>query len=791
MNALIQEIIKLLTSAPGNLTYHLALAFAIAISLQAALNNWRSTQFPQGRRAVIGLSLLLLLRVALFVVGGIAWQGLLNEHILLPTVDRAVTLFSLIVIIWLWVFPEPSRLGDSATLLLALLAATMFGLNWTWWSQNGSEIAYNGSWPDFINTIAALFLLGCGSLLLLWRRPNSWGIGLGMLVAEAAGHILYLLLPTPAGDFAGIVRLAQMIAYPLLGFLPQRFPMPATSPQPASTPTQQERRRFGADPKLLDAYLTLSTETTPDKICSAITHTIAHTLLADLCLLVSPPNESDELTIQYGYDLIREEQVRGSVLHARLTPLLASSLGRGLPLRLPASSTSADLKNLSQNLNLERPGHLLSVPVLSPDGTPLMGIVLLSPYSNRAWNAEEQAILTNFARPLAQLLQRTQTMAALHSQMEKSNQQLQGQQDLVAASKSEVETLRSQLQTALEQLDKNRSQAESLAAIVASQEDTQTTLAHLQTENQRLQQTARSQVMLQELPQTKTDTGELRLALEEVARLQIELQEIGQKVDELASQPKENAAPAAQIEEIANIVQELRQPMSSILGYTDFLLGESIGILGTMQRKFLERVKMSTERMSKLVDDLVRVTSPGSDNWRSLPSDRIDLNQVLNDATALVSDLLHTRSVSMKMEAPDELPQLTLERESLQQALVNLIENAAEISPSGSEIILRARLEGDDHKQRYILLQITDQGGGIPVEYMPRVFSRFSQNDGKPIPGTAIKGANLSIVRVLVENVGGRIWVDSDPGVGSTFSILLPISTEPVLDALQAEEFDR
>jgi signal transduction histidine kinase len=85
-------------------------------------------------------------------------------------------------------------------------------------------------------------------------------------------------------------------------------------------------------------------------------------------------------------------------------------------------------------------------------------------------------------------------------------------------------------------------------------------------------------------------------------------------------------------------------------------------------------------------------------------------------------------------------------------------------------------LEGDEHQQQYVLVQISDQGGGIPAEYVPRVFSRYAQADGKPIPGTAGKGASLAVVRALVENLGGRIWVDSIPGSGSTFSVLLPVS---------------
>jgi signal transduction histidine kinase len=145
-------------------------------------------------------------------------------------------------------------------------------------------------------------------------------------------------------------------------------------------------------------------------------------------------------------------------------------------------------------------------------------------------------------------------------------------------------------------------------------------------------------------------------------------------------------------------------------------------------------------------------------------------------------DGLRQKDINLRVDVPEQLPPLNADQDAIKQVLVNLLENAREVTQQNGEISLRASLQGGDHQATYILVQISDQGGGIPPEYMSRVFSRFGHADGKPIPGTGGKSSHLSVVKMLVENSGGRIWVDSQVEVGSTFSILLPVAPEEFLN---------
>jgi signal transduction histidine kinase len=276
------------------------------------------------------------------------------------------------------------------------------------------------------------------------------------------------------------------------------------------------------------------------------------------------------------------------------------------------------------------------------------------------------------------------------------------------------------------------------------------------------------------------------LTLQEVASLKIQLEESQRKVQQMESRPVDYNVPAAQADIIASIAQELRQPMSSIVGYTDLLLGESVGILGALQRKFLERVKASTERMGALVDDLIQVSSSGGEKVDLTP-ESVDLNTLIDEAVALTMGQLREKNILLRVDIPVPLPSITADKDAMQQIFIHLLQNAGSASRMEGEITIRAVLKKEEGEQDFILLQVTDSGAGISPEDMPRVFSRLYRADNALIQGVGDTGVGLSIVKTLVEAHGGRIWVDSEIGKGSTFSILLPV-TEVETEKEQADE---
>jgi signal transduction histidine kinase len=775
MDSLFSQIISLLTIPPGNLIYHLVLVFSVAGALQSAFNHWRLSEFPQARRALTGLTILLFAQFILFILSGFGWQGLINPTASLPPVDRGFIVFGIIWVTWLWAFPEPSRAADAAALLLTLLVTTAMGLSILTWQPLASIVNYNNTANDLAWQVASLVFIVLGALILFIRKPDGLWNAIAFLTLAFLGHVGHLA-SVEEGNYSGFIRLAYMAAYPILLTLPQRFPIPS-SPQPKATtvkpqqdsPGGQERRRYSTDPKTFHAMLSLAAESNATRISQAITRAIAQTMLADLCFLIYLTDNNKQTVIAGGYDLIREDSLEGGSLNKNLVPMLANSLQRGKPLRLPASSTSADIKGLGEILGLTTPGHLLSVPIVTPEKESLGGIMLLSPYSNRLWSAEDQAFLSNIASSIVPIIQRNQHLAKLESQNMQAREAMEQARRQALEMEQRNAELTRQLETLQQEVQKGGTRPEDVEAMVIIQQEAQKVIEQLRKENADLRKGS-SALQPSNIAQIE---NEMRETLREMAHLQNQLAESNMKVVALE---KGHAATKSteQAEVIASISQELRQPMSSIIGYTDLLLGESVGILGALQRKFVERIKSSTERIGSLIDDLIQLATLET-GLVDLKPESMDLNLVIDNAMSYTSSQVREKNISIHLDLPKHLAPIHADREALQQILIHLLQNAGAATPVEGAIKLKVETRTEEG-QDYVLMAVTDSGGGIPSEDIPRVFTRLYRADNVLIQGVGDTGVGLSIAKTLTEAQHGRIWVESQQGVGATFSVLLPIA---------------
>jgi signal transduction histidine kinase len=768
MSAFTSLILTQLTVPPGDLIYYIVLVFAVASALQSAFNHWRASEFPQARRAFVGLSVLLVAQVIMFVFSGLGWQHLIDPKAILPPMDRAFIVFGIIWITWLYAFPEPSQTADAAAALLSVLVITALGLSLLIWQPQIASTSYNQTTDDWFWQIGSLCIALIGIATLFIRKPDGMWNGIILLTLGFFGHVGQLLFPVE-GNYSGIVRLAYMAAYPILLTLPQRFSIPLSAEiNVAARPTAQkqdvvqtERRRYSTDPKTFHAMLALAAETNPTKVSQAITRAIAQTMLSDLCFMIQLTDNNNQLLIAGGYDLIREDNLDGGSLNKSAIPMLANSLQRGRPLRMPASSTSADVKGLGDIIGLSNPGHLLCVPILTPEKESLGGVLLLSPYSDRTWTAEDQAYLTNIATALVPIIKRSQNANKQEAQNDQTHARIIDLERYVQELTQQVETARAESQ---------KSNSVEIASIMIAQEESQRIIEQLQIENGELRTGKNVQ------PTSSSDTQveqELKASLQELARLQNQLADANIKTHEL-EKGHVTIKSTEQAEVVASISQELRQPLSSIVGYTDLLLGESVGILGALQRKFVERIKASTERINSLTDDMIQITTLEAE-LNDLKLEAVDLNVVIDNAMSYTSTQVREKNISIHLELPKKLAPIQADRESLQQILIHLLQNAGAANPFEGTIRLKVETRTEEGTE-FILIQVTDSGGGIPAGDLPRVFTRRYRADNVLIQGVGDTGVGLSITKTLTEAHHGRIWVESEQGVGSTFSVLLPIS---------------
>lgn len=782
---LLSQAFSILSNPPGSITFHLFLVATLAGALQAAFQHWRASAFPQARRTLVGLLLLLVPQLLLFVISGLGLRGILNPAIFLPPLDRAMTMISLVWLVWLWAFPEPSRIADSATALLTLLVSAALALSLLTWAQAPGGLPYNTTTQEFLWQVASIGLTAFGGFIIFLRKPNGWNNGVSVLMLAFFGHTLHLALGRLDGNYPGVVRLAYMAIYPFLFTLPQRFPLPVVPQQPApkAPPAEAQtadRKTFGTDPKTFHALLDLAAQTNAEKVSHAITRGVAQTLLADLCFLMYLTDNKKQLVIASGYDLIREENLEGTSLGKNAVPMLTNAIQRGRPLRLPASSTSADIRGLGELLGLKNPGHVMSVPIVTPEKDPLGGILVLSPYSDRAWRAEDQAYLKNISNALVPILRRSQRVSTLEGKYQEAERALASANARCGDLQAQLARLQDQLagyegtagsssQADLERLQEVEAQ---LASVQALYQESQEQAARSQAESEALRAEHN-----QRGASGRSEKNKLRAALEEIAQLRNDLQQAERKQQAAPVQEKttpEPEKPADQHEVIVSISQELRQPLSSIVGYTDLLLGESVGILGTLQRKFVERIKSSTARIGSLIDDLIQVTSMDAGPMK-LTLEPVDLNTIIDSAMSYTSSQIREKNITLHLDLPKEIQPIHADREALQQILIHLLQNAGAASPSEGTISLKVQTRSEKDQQ-YMLMQVSDTGGGIPPEDLPRVFTRLYRANNVLIQGVGDTGVGLSIAKTLTEAQKGRIWVESEAGVGATFSVLLPVA---------------
>jgi two-component system sensor histidine kinase ResE len=186
--------------------------------------------------------------------------------------------------------------------------------------------------------------------------------------------------------------------------------------------------------------------------------------------------------------------------------------------------------------------------------------------------------------------------------------------------------------------------------------------------------------------------------------------------------------------------------------------------------------------MGALLDDLIHVTVLDS-GALELKSESLDVATVIEEAVMGCEAQFRERGVELILDIAPEPPHLNADRDALRQIFTHLLNNAAAVSPSDSEVTLTVRREVEPgnrigEKANYLFISVSDAGGGIAPEDQPRVFSRLYRADSPLVAGLGDTGVGLSMVKALVEAHGGRVWVESELKKGSVFHVLMPLDSE-------------
>jgi signal transduction histidine kinase len=232
---------------------------------------------------------------------------------------------------------------------------------------------------------------------------------------------------------------------------------------------------------------------------------------------------------------------------------------------------------------------------------------------------------------------------------------------------------------------------------------------------------------------------------------------------------------------LATMSHELRTPLNAIIGFTRLVIRKSAALLPERQVDNLRKVETSAVALLAIINDLLDLSKVEAGRMTTSIRD-IHLNAVVEQVATELGGLATARNLALDLELDPALPVVSTDEQRVRQILINLTSNAIKFTRRGS-----VRIRTAQRSAGAVVMSVIDTGIGIPADQMARIFEPFHQVDGgitREVGGT---GLGLSIVRQMAALLGGTVRAESELGVGSTFTLELPLRPSPVPDSEPTE----
>ncbi len=243
----------------------------------------------------------------------------------------------------------------------------------------------------------------------------------------------------------------------------------------------------------------------------------------------------------------------------------------------------------------------------------------------------------------------------------------------------------------------------------------------------------------------------------------------GRAVVVLSDRSRERAVERMRADFVANVSHELRTPLASLIGFIDTLRGPAADDPPAQQR-FLGIMGEQAARMNRLIDDLLSLSRIELIEHQA-PSEPVELRELVTRLVAGFEPRLRSRSVTLDLRLPDELPAVIGDADQLTQVLQNLLDNAVKYGREGGVVRLELAVPPG---RPGVVMTIADQGTGIPREHLPRLTERFYRVDTGRSRAAGGTGLGLAIVKHIVNRHRGQLSIESEEGSGTTVSVWLP-----------------
>jgi signal transduction histidine kinase len=824
-----QQLIQLLSESPSSIVYHLVTLLALQAVLGIALWQWRRDPSDNfARRLSLAAAGILLARFA------IMFAALISSNTtavgILPPLEQAVNAITAVLLVWALTrhMPHLPRLGDVVLVMMLIFIGVMyafFAQNW-WTAVNAGNITagYNSSPQATVWGIFQLAILAIGVVLVVGGRPRDWGLRsftLALLFIAHLGHFWnYPEFVATNTDIAYWVRLGNLMAFPLLAVLAYRHNLAELlAAHIASRPPAEQLAQFlSLSRRVIDS---LDINRTLQQATAMVNDVIKADMVALATVSLTDPTQL-RLTSSQAQE--GKAQPKSWALNQSDWPSFRMAMQQRQGIELTPNGLGArQLRDFYQEIGVNNLGALLIEPLIVANSE--LGVLLLgAPAGQDHWPVSDRALLPYLAAYVAQAVHNAQSYEkALHANSPPATSQiavdsgrfitLEKQRDEAAV---EARSLSNRLEQArlllFNEQQKTRDLSNSLARLeqVGSNGD----IIALEHEIE----TLREALIEAEEAMALASAGEAGLSPEwvvlTITRYSGELEEAQARIAQLEEAWHRHEA-GQKSEILVSLAQELRTPLTSIGAYADLLLSQTMGILNGKQVSVLHRIEANVDHTETLLEQIVQVVMTTEKGEESAP---IDVRETIE--TAVTNGLLQQaipqfrqKELRLALYLAEEVAAAPIDRDAFYQILLRLLRYACEAANPNGRISLSARADRLEERRpdgatiefNYLHLAVSDSGSTLSLEERLNLLADGSGQEQFPVwpPGASdsetqrlvqnighsnghsngpdkaaaapISSGNLATARSLVTAHGGRIWIDSQEGVGSVITVLLPL----------------
>jgi signal transduction histidine kinase len=225
---------------------------------------------------------------------------------------------------------------------------------------------------------------------------------------------------------------------------------------------------------------------------------------------------------------------------------------------------------------------------------------------------------------------------------------------------------------------------------------------------------------------------------------------------------------------LANMSHELRTPLNAIIGFSQMLVDEKAGSLNPNQKEFLSDILKSGEHLLEVINDVLDLAKVATGRLE-LKAESFSLREAIADTCGIVKPMADEKNVTINIDAPIDNDIVTLDPLRFKQVLYNLLSNAIKYNYDNGDVKVAVSV----NEQKQIRLQVKDTGIGIKEEDLPRIFDDFIQLNSGTTKVQQGAGLGLALTKKILEQQKGSITAESEVGRGSTFTVVLPLASQP------------